>query len=48
MKPSLKAPETQRLKLNCEEPLSNFNFNFNLRRYTSASHDNTMRFWRGE
>jgi hypothetical protein len=30
----MKAPETKRLKLKCEEPLSNFAFKFNLRRYT--------------
>jgi len=29
----LKAPVTKRLKLKCEEPLLNFAFNFNLRRY---------------
>jgi hypothetical protein len=34
MKPTLKAPGTKRLKLKCDEPLSNFAFNFNLRRYT--------------
>ena len=33
----LKAPITQRLKLQCDEPLSKFAFKFNLRRYTSAS-----------
>ena len=33
IKPALKAPETKRLKLKCEEPLLNFAFNFNLRRY---------------
>jgi len=26
----------QRLKLRCDEPLSNFTFNFNLRRYIMA------------
>jgi hypothetical protein len=26
----------QRLKLKCDEPLSNFAFNFNVRRYTSG------------
>jgi len=31
--PMLKAPEFMRLKLECDEPLSNFAFNFNLRRY---------------
>ena len=32
--PPLKAPGTKRLKLTCEEPLSNFAFNINLRRYS--------------
>ena len=29
----MKAPVTERLKLKCDEPLLNFAFNFNLRRY---------------
>jgi hypothetical protein len=33
-KPTLKAPETERLKLKCEELLSDYAFKFNLRRYT--------------
>jgi hypothetical protein len=33
IKPALKAPGTKRLKLNCDEPLSNVAFNFNLHRY---------------
>jgi len=33
IKPELKARRTQRLKLQYDEPLSNFAFNFNLRRY---------------
>ena len=33
MKPLLKAPGTKRLKLKCDEPLSNNAFKFNLRRY---------------
>jgi len=33
IKPTLKAPGTERLKLKCDEPLLNFAFNFNLRRY---------------
>jgi len=33
MKPTLKAPGSKHLKLNYDEPLSNFAFNFNLRRY---------------
>jgi len=33
MKPTLKAPATERLKLQYDEPSSNFAFNFNLRRY---------------
>jgi len=31
--PTLKAPGTNRLKLKSDEPLTNFAFNFNLRRY---------------
>jgi len=34
MKPALKAPKSERLKLTCDELLSTFAFNFNLRRYT--------------
>ena len=34
MKPTLKPPESKRLKLEHEKVLSNFAFNFNLRRYT--------------
>jgi hypothetical protein len=34
MKPTLKAPEAKRLKLNYDELLSKFTSNFNLRRYT--------------
>jgi len=34
MKPVLKAPGTLLLRLGCDEPLSNFAFNINLRRYT--------------
>jgi len=37
MKPALKAPGTNSLKLNYDEPLSNFAFNCNLRRYTMVS-----------
>ena len=36
MKPTLKAHGTQRLILLCDEPLSQFALNFNLRRYTTA------------
>jgi hypothetical protein len=36
MKPTLKPPGTNRLKLKCDEPLSNFAFKFNWRRYTTA------------
>ena len=35
-KPELKAPWYHRLKLEYDEPLSNFPFNFDLRRYTKA------------
>jgi hypothetical protein len=34
MKPKLKPPGTELLKLGCDGPLSNFAFNFNLRRFT--------------
>ena len=37
IKPTLKAPGSGRLKLKCDEPLSNFAFKFNLRRYTQAA-----------
>ena len=33
IKPTLKAPEIKRLKLQCDGPLSKFAFSFNLRRY---------------
>jgi len=36
IKPTLKAPGAKRLKLQCNEALSNCAFNFNLRRYTQA------------
>ena len=36
MKPVLKAPGTKRLKLKCDESLSNFAFKFNLRRYNAG------------
>jgi len=34
MKPTLKAPGTKHLILNCDEQLSNFAFNFNLCHYS--------------
>jgi hypothetical protein len=34
----LKAHETNRLTLNCDEVLSSFAFNFNLRRYSKDLH----------
>ena len=37
IKSTLRAPVIKRLKLNYDEPLSNFAFNFNLRRYNLAS-----------
>ena len=37
IKPTLKAPGTNRLKLQHDEPLSNFAFNFNLRRYAMVT-----------
>jgi hypothetical protein len=36
IKPTLKAPGTKRLTLTCNEPLSNFAFNFNVSRYSEA------------
>jgi len=36
IKPTLRAPVTKRLKLNCVEPLLNFAFNLNLRHYNEA------------
>ena len=36
IKSELKAPRTQRLKLQCVEPLSNVAFKFNLRRYIAG------------
>jgi len=36
-KPKLKPPGTKRLKLKCDKLLSNFAFNFNLRRYTEST-----------
>jgi hypothetical protein len=35
-KPTLKTPETMRLKLKCDESLPEFAFKFNLRRYSEA------------
>ena len=46
MKPTLKAPGNQRLKLNYNELLSSFAFNFNLRRYTTATHSLVVRHLR--
>jgi hypothetical protein len=37
IKPTLKAAGTKRLKLKCDQPLSNFAFNFNVRHYNSDS-----------
>ena len=34
IRPTLKAPGTKRLRLKSDEPLSNFAFKFELRRYT--------------
>jgi len=36
-KPVLKAPEHERLKLNYDDPLSNFAFHFDLRRYIKVT-----------
>jgi len=38
MKPMLRAPGYTLLKLIYDGPLSNFAFNFNLRRYTEGAH----------
>ena len=37
IKPTLKPPGTKLLKPEYDEPLSNFAFSFNLRRYTAVS-----------
>jgi hypothetical protein len=37
MKPVLKAPGAKLLKLRYDELLSNFSFNFNVRRYTKVA-----------
>jgi hypothetical protein len=37
IKPTLKPPGTKQLKLNCDELLSDFAFNFNLRRYNKVA-----------
>jgi hypothetical protein len=37
IKPMLKAPECEHLKLKCDDMLSNLAFNFNLRRFTPAA-----------
>jgi len=37
IKPTLKPPGTKRLKLKCDELLTNFAFKFNLRRFTEAA-----------
>jgi hypothetical protein len=37
IKPTLKAPATERSNLKSDDPLSGFTFNFNLRRYTKGT-----------
>ena len=37
IKTTLKAPGSMLLKLKCDGPVSNFGYNFNLRRYTLAA-----------
>jgi len=37
IKPALKAPGSKRLKLEYDEPLSNFTVKFNVRRYSSGA-----------
>jgi len=39
MKAVLKAPGSKRLKVNCDEALSDFAVKFNLRRYTTLKRD---------
>jgi hypothetical protein len=39
IKPMLKAPGIEPLKLKCDKPLSNFTFKFNLRRYNEQAPD---------
>jgi len=54
MKPTLKAPGPTPLKLSYDGPLSNFSFNFDLRRYSmvwlqqaaDAGHENAKRMTR--
>jgi len=41
----LKAPGTKRLKLKCKEPLPDFAFNFNLRRYITGGKDGKVNFF---
>ena len=43
IKPTLKAPGSKRLKLEHEKLLSNFAFNFNLRRYTEGIPDKQIK-----
>jgi hypothetical protein len=38
MEPKLTPPGSKRLKLNSDEPLSSFGFEFNLRRYSMADY----------
>jgi len=40
IKPTLKAPGIELLKLKFDESLSNFGFNFNLRRYSMVNTEN--------
>jgi len=42
IKPKLKPPGTERLKLNCDIQLSTSAFKFNLRRYTQAEFADIM------
>ena len=39
IKPTLKAPGSERLKLKCDHLVSKFAFTFYLRRYTKATYD---------
>jgi hypothetical protein len=47
IKPTLKASGTKRLKLKCEELLSDTAFNFNLRRYSKRARADPAQPWWG-
>jgi hypothetical protein len=39
IKPTLKPPGSERLKLKCDDPLPSFAFDFNVRRYITVQRD---------